>query len=487
MNYLKTLISKNKSRFIDRKFNLDLSYITPRIIAMAFPGTGFYGLIHNDINDVSEFLRERHGENYLVINLSGKKYDYSKFNNNVIEHKLVDHHAPSLESLFDLCYEIHKYLLSDMSNVIVVNCKAGKGRAGTVICCYLLYTGRFKTPDEAFTYYSMKRFYKGEGVTQPSQRRYVEYFYTLLCKQKRFFPYKIKIKSIEIKNFDKTNKNDQYISPFCDFYYNNSDKVTSTTKENYFNQNKVKVKNDTACITDKKFSYFVAGDITIKISINEVLFVKKLGKISFNTAFLDKEQTQITFNANEVDPENLLRKKKVPSEYKIILNIEKCCDCDNTKSFDSLCDKCKEFLKNTKTLLVWEKINRIIDDYTLLETSSKAKEKAKNILFGDIDEDDVDYILSKNKINTNNKLANINTKNNDNKSNIIESGVVYENIGEKEEDENVDDNEESDDSYDESSDLEEEENDEDDDNMKNIKNKKKKNLNDSFDSECRVI
>jgi phosphatidylinositol-3,4,5-trisphosphate 3-phosphatase/dual-specificity protein phosphatase PTEN len=90
MNYLKTLISKNKSRFIDRKYNLDLSYITPRIIAMAFPGEGFYGLIHNDINDVAEFLKERHGESYLVINLSGKKYDYSKFNNNVIEHKLVD-------------------------------------------------------------------------------------------------------------------------------------------------------------------------------------------------------------------------------------------------------------------------------------------------------------------------------------------------------------------------------------------------------------
>ena len=84
------------------------------------------------------------------------------------------------------------------------------------------------------------------------------------------------------QNFDKTNKNEQYISPYCDFYNNNSDKITSTTKETYFNQNKVKVKHDTACITDAKFSYIVAGDITIKISINEVLFVKKLGKISFN-------------------------------------------------------------------------------------------------------------------------------------------------------------------------------------------------------------
>ena len=233
MNYIRSLISKNKSRFIDRKYNLDLSYITPRIIAMAFPGRGFYGFIRNNIDDVSNFLKERHGENYLVINLSGKKYDNSKFNNNVIEHKLVDHHAPSLSSLFEICNEIHKYLTIDLSNVVVVNCRAGKGRAGTVICCYLLYSGRFKNPDEAFNYYSIKRFYKGEGVTQPSQRRYVEYFHSLLTKTKRYYPYRIKINSILIKDFDKTNRNGQYISPYCDFYNNNSDKITSTTRENY--------------------------------------------------------------------------------------------------------------------------------------------------------------------------------------------------------------------------------------------------------------
>ena len=37
MNYFKTLINSNNRRFIDRKYNLDLSYITPRIIAMGFP------------------------------------------------------------------------------------------------------------------------------------------------------------------------------------------------------------------------------------------------------------------------------------------------------------------------------------------------------------------------------------------------------------------------------------------------------------------
>ena len=482
MNYIRSIISKNKVRFIDRKYNLDLSYITPRIIAMAFPGNGFYGLIRNNIDDVSNFLKERHGENYLVVNLSGKKYDNTKFNNNVIEYKLVDHHAPSLSSLFEICKEVHNYLLADISNVVVVNCRAGKGRAGTVICCYLLYSGRFKNPDEAFTYYSLKRFYKGEGITQPRQRRYVEYFYGLLTKNKRYFPLRIKINSILIKNFDKTNRIGQYISPYCDFYNNNSDEITSTTRENYFNNRTVLVTSDnTACITDEKFSYIVAGDFTIKIAINDMLFIKKLGKISFNTAFLDKDQSEIVFNANEIDPENLLRKKKVPSNYKIILKIKKLCDCDNTKSNISLCSECKSFLEKNKSLLIWSKIIDFVNDYRKLEKSPN--NSAKNILFGDVDEDDIDYVLSKANKNTSNKQSNINTQDTDNKNNDIEVRKNFENSGEKEEedDEYYENDEESDDSYDESSEEEDEYDNE--EHLKNFNRKKKKNANDSFESE----
>lgn len=80
MNYIRTLVSGKKKRFIDRKYNLDLSYITPRIIAMAYPGSGLETVYRNNIEQVSMFLKERHKNNYLVINLSGKKYDNSKFN-----------------------------------------------------------------------------------------------------------------------------------------------------------------------------------------------------------------------------------------------------------------------------------------------------------------------------------------------------------------------------------------------------------------------
>lgn len=47
MNYIRTIISKNKKRFIDRKFNLDLTYITSRIIVMGYPTSFPQSVVRN--------------------------------------------------------------------------------------------------------------------------------------------------------------------------------------------------------------------------------------------------------------------------------------------------------------------------------------------------------------------------------------------------------------------------------------------------------
>jgi phosphatidylinositol-3,4,5-trisphosphate 3-phosphatase/dual-specificity protein phosphatase PTEN len=79
MDFVRTVVSGNKKRYVDRKYNLDLSYITPRIIAMAYPASGIESVYRNQINKVSKFLKERHKSDYMVFNLSGRKYDNGKF------------------------------------------------------------------------------------------------------------------------------------------------------------------------------------------------------------------------------------------------------------------------------------------------------------------------------------------------------------------------------------------------------------------------
>ena len=53
-------------------------------------------------------------------------------------------------------------------NVVAIHCNAGKGRTGTLICCYLLYAGLADTAKDAINYYGWKRFKNGKGVTNPS-------------------------------------------------------------------------------------------------------------------------------------------------------------------------------------------------------------------------------------------------------------------------------------------------------------------------------
>ena len=47
--------------------------------------------------------------------------------------------------------------LANIKNVIIVHCLAGKGRTGTVICCYMIFSGRVTSADEALTYYKNMR------------------------------------------------------------------------------------------------------------------------------------------------------------------------------------------------------------------------------------------------------------------------------------------------------------------------------------------
>jgi phosphatidylinositol-3,4,5-trisphosphate 3-phosphatase/dual-specificity protein phosphatase PTEN len=57
-----------------------------------------------------------------------------------------------------------------------VHCNAGKGRTGTIISCFLMFSGIAANNSEGIKYYGWKRFNHGKGVTQPSQLRYIQYF-----------------------------------------------------------------------------------------------------------------------------------------------------------------------------------------------------------------------------------------------------------------------------------------------------------------------
>jgi len=180
-NFIREKVSRNKKRFTEDGYNLDLSYITDQLIAMGFPSEKVEGLYRNPMKMVQKFFEQRHKDHYKIYNLCAERdYDHSKFHNRVAHYPFEDHNAPPLELIVRCCNDIDEWLKAHPQNVAGIHCKAGKGRTGLIICCYLLHSKQYKTTDEVLEFYGRQRTKDGKGVTIASQQRYIRYYEQVL-------------------------------------------------------------------------------------------------------------------------------------------------------------------------------------------------------------------------------------------------------------------------------------------------------------------
>uniref|UniRef100_A0A3P8WCK4 Tensin 1 n=1 Tax=Cynoglossus semilaevis TaxID=244447 RepID=A0A3P8WCK4_CYNSE len=159
---------------VEENYDLDLLYITERIISVSFPGSVDEHSYAANLQEVASMLRSKHGQNYLLFNLSEKRYDITQLNPKVIDFGWPDYHAPALDKICSICKAMDTWLTADSHNVVVIHNKGNRGRTGVVVAAYIA--------DQALDRFAMKRFYEDKvlPVGQPSQRRYVEYFRGLL-------------------------------------------------------------------------------------------------------------------------------------------------------------------------------------------------------------------------------------------------------------------------------------------------------------------
>ena len=180
---LRGAVSLNKTRFQQDGFDLDLTYITPRLLAMAFPSVGLEGYYRNDLEQVQRFFRAYHpAHHYRVFNLCEERvYDGAVLGGEAyaacLHHfPFDDHNPPVLEMIHPFCVTLREWLESHPENVAAVHCKAGKGRTGLIVACALVHLGVVRSAEEALEYFGTRRTHDGEGVTIPSQKRYVGYY-----------------------------------------------------------------------------------------------------------------------------------------------------------------------------------------------------------------------------------------------------------------------------------------------------------------------
>jgi protein-tyrosine phosphatase len=177
---LRQLVSMDKNRLQKGEFNLDLTYITKNLIAMGYPAQTIEAAWRNSYSQVAKFFQTYHKGHFLIINLAEKGYDPSAFDGQVLHKGYPDHNSPKLEDLQHLIVTIDSFLSDHPENVVAIHCTAGRGRTGTIIAGYLLYSNQATTAEDALIKFAAERSSEVIGVTIPSQRRYVQYIEQIL-------------------------------------------------------------------------------------------------------------------------------------------------------------------------------------------------------------------------------------------------------------------------------------------------------------------
>ena len=383
MDYLRQIVSGKKKRYLEDGYNLDLTYITPRIIAMSLPGEGLHKVYRNSIDSVSKFLNGKHPGKYMILNLSGVRYDYEKFAFSVKDYTWIDHYPPTIDLLFNACRDIHRWLTADDDNVIAVNCKAGKGRTGTLICCYLIYSGRLQDPMQALRYYKSKRFSKGGGVTQPSQRRYVFYFSEIFEGRVKG-PLIRELLRVHLRTVPHISNNSSKLifEVRADDRILYSNKKGTRDKQNTFHD----FWEDSTMheLTIINSDLRLQGDITCFLNHWGMLKVKKVCRFSFNTAFIPASG-EIVFEKNQLDPDNFKHDKRTANNFSVHMIFHNLCDCTAECELSNRCNFCKINISPLE-MEKWDNIKQAL--------MYRVEANPSIVLFGSLEEDDITEILS---------------------------------------------------------------------------------------------
>ena len=274
--------------------------------------------------EVQRLFTTFHANHYKIYNLCAERgYDLEGYFESVERFPFYDHNPCALQLIEQFCNSVFAYLAEDPENVVGIHCKAGKGRTGLMISCYLLHCGNCERASDALDLFARERTHNGKGVTIPSQIRWVYYYEQLLRRdQVMAFAYKIThIRFITVPNFDPA-----ITGGGCDPYV----KVLTLTKKartndiewverGVFNQQKrtKKVKkfypSDGYVLLDlEEFDVLVKGDVKlIFYDRDQYGSDDKMFHLWFHTAFVE---------------ENYLMFEKVV--------IDKACKDKNHRTFD---------------------------------------------------------------------------------------------------------------------------------------------------------
>ncbi|KAL3268396.1 hypothetical protein HHI36_007512 [Cryptolaemus montrouzieri] len=289
--------------------DLDISYITSRIVVMPFPSEGLESAYRmNYIEDVKVFLDTRHPNNkYSIYNLSGRTY-HSKFGTiRIINCKFAypdNFRAPLLNSLYQLSEDIYQYLAGDSRNVVVIHCTDGRATSATLVCGLLIYSGVCEVPEDALQMFAVKRI---PPNLRASELRYLYYLSEIVKNPPNYPHYKpMTLVSLQMYPIPAFTKVRDGCRPYLEVYSEN--RCVLSTLEDYEQMRLYSISEGKCLLT---INATVCGDVCIVLyhARNILGGVMTQGKatgikicqIQIHTGFIPEEETTITFMKSDLD------------------------------------------------------------------------------------------------------------------------------------------------------------------------------------------
>ncbi|XP_059196898.1 putative tyrosine-protein phosphatase auxilin isoform X3 [Centropristis striata] len=304
------------------KGELDIAYITSRIIVMTYPAESVQIGYQNHVEDIRSFLDSRHADHYTVFNLSQRNYRGAKFSNRVSECNWPSRQAPSLHNLFAVCKNMHNWLKQNPKNVCVITCSDGRAPSGVLVCAMFCFCHLFNNPVPAMQLLSAKR--PGSGLW-PSHRRYIGYVCSMVS-EKPSLPHTkpLMIKGLTMTPVPCFNKQRSGCRPFCDVLIGET-KIFTTAQE-YERMREHRVQEGKVVF---HLGVSVQGDVVVSVyhmrsTIGGRLQAKvsntQIFQIQFHTGFISPGTTMLKFNKPELDACD--SPEKYPQLFHVILDVE---------------------------------------------------------------------------------------------------------------------------------------------------------------------
>ncbi|KAI1882828.1 hypothetical protein AGOR_G00238930 [Albula goreensis] len=302
------------------KGELDISYITSRIIVMSYPPEPVEMGYRNHVEDVRSFLDSRHMDHYTIFNLSQRNYRGAK---RVSECNWPARQAPSLHNLFAVCKNMHNWLQQNPKNVCAITCmQDGRASAGVLVCAMFCFCHLFSNPVPAMQLLSTKK--PGSGLW-PSHRRYVGYVCSMVS-EKPTLPHSkpLVIKAVTMSPVPCFNKQRSGCRPFCDVLIGET-KIFSTAqeyermREHRIQEGKVVFPLGVSAHGDVVVSVYhmrstIGGRLQAKTSNLQIF------QIQFHTGFIAPGTTVLKFMKPELDACDT--PEKYPQLFNVLLDIE---------------------------------------------------------------------------------------------------------------------------------------------------------------------